>query len=217
MTTCITRLLTFSNAFWMQSFLPAQKSTQQSVNFDLKKQNRETMSACITYTICDPKNVLMMHIFPMILKFPFSQVKISLLIFAIRSLQFSLTWDVHWWLQNYTPRIRIQVFQQKSNSFSVHFFLLPNHIASHFIHLYVNPWTEKRHWTFPVHNTCLARPSKIKLYRQRAVKFFYNFFRIHNINSFNLFTLSIFIASNSTASIKASGENGQPWRIPDST
>ena len=39
----------------MQSFLPAQKSTQQSVNFDLKKQNRETMSACITYTICDQK------------------------------------------------------------------------------------------------------------------------------------------------------------------
>lgn len=39
----------------MQSFLPAQKSTQQSVNFDLKKQNRETMSACITYTICDKK------------------------------------------------------------------------------------------------------------------------------------------------------------------
>lgn len=80
----------------MQSFLPAQKSTQQSVNFDLKKQNRETMSACITWTICDKKkqqqHVLMMHIFPMILKFPFSQVKISLLIFAMRSLQFSLTY-----------------------------------------------------------------------------------------------------------------------------
>lgn len=132
-----TKLLsTFSNAFRLQSFFPPQKSKQKSINF--YQNPSETMSACITYTIWNIKNGLIMHIFPIILKFLFSKVKISLLKFAMHSLQFSLTWDVLWWLQKYTPMIRIRVFQERSNNFSGHLVLLSDHIASDFIYLYLN-------------------------------------------------------------------------------
>ena len=61
-----------------------------------------------------------------------------------------------------------------------------------------------------MHDTCLARSSKIILYRQQRVNFFITSFK--DTRLFPLISLLSlnFITSGSTASIKASGENGQP-------
>jgi len=98
-----------------------------------------TTNACISYTAWDMRKILIIHIFPTTLKFLFSQINISLLIFTIRSDQFSSIWDAHLKLKKYTPRISSFPFQLKPKKVSVHVLLLPSHMACDFVLLTSKP------------------------------------------------------------------------------
>lgn len=65
------------------------------------------------YTGWDTKNVLTVHIFPVILKFFSSHVKISLLVVWILSVQFSSTREGHLSFRKYSPRMFSFFFQVK--------------------------------------------------------------------------------------------------------
>ena len=177
------------------------------------------------YTGWDTKNVLTVHIFPVILKFFSSHVKISLLVVWILSVQFSSTCEAHLSLRNYTPRIFNFFFQVKFKNVSTHFFFFyfqATWLLMSFCLFLAWKWETNLLWWI-VHETHLAHFAKTMLYRLytkqwsfTAASKFILFTLLQFLIPFRSLQSPVLILNISSASTKARGENGHPaeFQIP---
>ena len=155
-----------------------------------------------------------MQTLPSMLGFLFSNTLISSLMIFTLPVQFSSTREAHLSQAKYTPRILSLLFHTNPQKVSVQFCLLPSHISSDFIRCISWERPENVENSAKSSSACsISYPAhllKTTLHRLHIVQFLWYF-------PFMFSRCHILIASSSTARRKASGEKGQPWRIPTST
>ena len=117
-----TVLFTFSKALRLQSFL--RHKTLNNILFTWVRTGSGTTNACLIYTNCEIKRVLIMQTLPAMLSFLFPHALVILLMFSTLPVQFSSTWEAHLSQAKYTPRILSLLFHTNPKKVSVQFCLL---------------------------------------------------------------------------------------------
>ena len=215
-----TSLFIFSKAFLLLNFF-FHRNLKIIVLIFFNNKSGQTR-ACIRYTNCDKRNVLIIWIFPIKERFLFSHLWINLNIELISSSQFTSSSEaIVEWL-NITPRIftvaSLPRFHFKFPTRSWECLSAPNHIASVLFRLMFKPLNLANWFMILIVSSisCLS-------FKNRVISSAYNNNLRHclwapgNCMPVILLECRIFSAKISTARMKAKGEKGHPCLIPEFT